>query len=49
MEGVDDMGDPVGVAVHAREHLADDGTVLLVEPFGLDGRYANQRDNRSRF
>jgi SAM-dependent methyltransferase len=40
-----DMGDPVGVAAHAREHLADDGTVLLVEPFALDGRAANQAGN----
>jgi SAM-dependent methyltransferase len=40
-----DMGDPVGVATHARERLADDGTVLLVEPFALDGRAANHRDN----
>ena len=40
-----DMGDPVGVARHAREHLAEDGTVLLVEPFALDGREANHKDN----
>ena len=40
-----DMGDPVGAAAHAREHLAQDGTVLLVEPFALDGRAANQADN----
>jgi cyclopropane fatty-acyl-phospholipid synthase-like methyltransferase len=40
-----DMGDPVGVARHARERLAEDGTVLLVEPFALDGREANHRDN----
>jgi SAM-dependent methyltransferase len=32
-----DMGDPVGVAAHARERLAPDGSVLLVEPFALDG------------
>jgi hypothetical protein len=31
------MGDPVGVAAHARERLAPDGSVLLVEPFALDG------------
>ena len=36
-----DMGDPVGVAAYAREHLAPDGTILLVEPFALDGRAAN--------
>jgi hypothetical protein len=40
-----DMGDPVGIASHAREHLADDGTVLLVEPFALDERTANLSDN----
>lgn len=27
-----DLGDPVGAAAHARERLADDGTVVLVEP-----------------
>jgi SAM-dependent methyltransferase len=32
-----DMGDPVGAARHAREALTDDGTVMAVEPFGLDG------------
>jgi 2-polyprenyl-3-methyl-5-hydroxy-6-metoxy-1,4-benzoquinol methylase len=36
-----DMGDPVGIAAYAREHLADDGTILLVEPFALDGRAEN--------
>jgi SAM-dependent methyltransferase len=40
-----DMGDPVGVAAHAREQLTRDGTVLLVEPFALDGREANHKDN----
>ncbi len=40
-----DMGDPVGVARYAREHLADDGTVLLVEPFALDGRAENVAGN----
>jgi len=40
-----DMGDPVGTATYAREHLEDDGTVLLVEPFALDGRGANLQDN----
>ena len=36
-----DMGDPVGIARYAREHLNDDGTVLLVEPFAIDGRADN--------
>lgn len=40
-----DMGDPVGIARHAREHLAEGGTVLLVEPFALDGRAANIAGN----
>ncbi len=40
-----DMGDPVGIATHAREHLDEDGTVLLVEPFALDGRPTNITDN----
>ena len=34
-----DMGDPVGDrGVRAWEHLERGGTVLLVEPFALDGR-----------
>ena len=40
-----DMGDPVGTAAYAREHLEPEGTVLLVEPFALDGRATNQADN----
>jgi SAM-dependent methyltransferase len=40
-----DMGDPVGIARYALDHLADDGTVLLVEPFALDGRAANIAGN----
>jgi SAM-dependent methyltransferase len=31
-----DMGDPVGAARHAHQAIADDGTVLLVEPFAGD-------------
>ena len=31
-----DMGDPVGVATHVAETLADDGTWMLVEPFASD-------------
>lgn len=31
-----DMGDPVGALRHAREALADDGTVMLVEPYAAD-------------
>jgi 2-polyprenyl-3-methyl-5-hydroxy-6-metoxy-1,4-benzoquinol methylase len=40
-----DMGDPVGAARHARERLAPGGTVFLVEPFALDGRARNMREN----
>ncbi len=40
-----DMGDPVGIAKHAREQLATDGTVLLVEPFALPNRGENIADN----
>ncbi len=36
-----DMGDPVGAARYAREHLNPDGTVMLVEPFAND----DARDN----
>ena len=31
-----DLGDPVGAARHAFEQLADDGTVMIVEPFAGD-------------
>ena len=31
-----DLGDPVGAARHALEQLADDGTVMIVEPFAGD-------------
>jgi SAM-dependent methyltransferase len=44
-DSLHDMGDPVGAARHAREHLDPDGTVLLVEPFALDGLDRNQHDN----
>ena len=40
-----DMGDPVGIARYALDHLAEGGTVLLVEPFALDGRAANIAGN----
>jgi SAM-dependent methyltransferase len=40
-----DMGDPVGIARYAREHLTSDGTVMLVEPMALDGRAANIAEN----
>jgi 2-polyprenyl-3-methyl-5-hydroxy-6-metoxy-1,4-benzoquinol methylase len=40
-----DMGDPVGIANYAKEHLAPDGTILLVEPFALADRVQNMREN----
>lgn len=40
-----DMGDPIGVARHARSQLAPDGTILVVEPFAIDGRAANLAQN----
>ncbi len=40
-----DMGDPIGVARYAREHLEADGTVLLVEPMALDDRATNIAEN----
>jgi hypothetical protein len=39
------MGDPVGIASYARDRLEPDGTVLLVEPFAIDGRAANIAEN----
>jgi SAM-dependent methyltransferase len=36
MDCLHDMGDPVGAAQHTRSTLAEDGTVLLVEPFAGD-------------
>jgi cyclopropane fatty-acyl-phospholipid synthase-like methyltransferase len=40
-----DMGDHVGIAAYAREHLNPEGTVLLVEPFALDDKPANMTTN----
>jgi 2-polyprenyl-3-methyl-5-hydroxy-6-metoxy-1,4-benzoquinol methylase len=40
-----DMGDPVGVARYAREHLTPGGTVMLVEPNAQDDRVANTQSN----
>jgi SAM-dependent methyltransferase len=36
-----DMGDPVGIAIHARDQLADGGTVMLVEPFADGDKVTN--------
>lgn len=38
-----DMGDPVGIARHARDQLVDDGTVMLVEPFADNDKVANHQ------
>ena len=40
-----DMGDPVGIARYALEHLEPDGTILLVEPNARDSRAANLAEN----
>jgi 2-polyprenyl-3-methyl-5-hydroxy-6-metoxy-1,4-benzoquinol methylase len=40
-----DMGDPVGIARYAKDHLEPSGVVLLVEPFALDGRPTNMANN----
>ncbi len=40
-----DMGDPVGAARHAHKSLAPGGSVLLVEPFAVDGRPDNIAGN----
>jgi 2-polyprenyl-3-methyl-5-hydroxy-6-metoxy-1,4-benzoquinol methylase len=36
-----DMGDPVGALRHVRDVVADDGTVMLVEPFANDSLAEN--------
>lgn len=36
-DALHDLGDPVGAARHAYEALADDGTLMIVEPFAGDG------------
>lgn len=35
-DALHDLGDPVGAAAHARRALADDGTLMLVEPRAAD-------------
>jgi len=40
-----DMGDPVGIARYALDHLEPGGTVLLVEPFAIDDKAANLTAN----
>lgn len=36
-----DMGDPVGIAKHAKTQLNDGGRVMIVEPFAFDSRAEN--------
>jgi 2-polyprenyl-3-methyl-5-hydroxy-6-metoxy-1,4-benzoquinol methylase len=36
-----DMGDPVGIATHAKDQLVDGGTVMLVEPFAASDKATN--------
>lgn len=40
-----DLGDPVGAAAHARRALAEDGTLMLVEPIAFDDLGTNLTDN----
>lgn len=40
-DSLHDMGDPVAALRHARAALADDGTVMLVEPFAHDHVHDN--------
>jgi SAM-dependent methyltransferase len=41
MDCLHDLGDPIGAAEHARRALADDGTVLVVEPRAGDSVQEN--------
>jgi SAM-dependent methyltransferase len=41
MDSFHDLGDPLGAAIHARRAVADDGTVMLVEPYAGDSVEAN--------
>jgi 2-polyprenyl-3-methyl-5-hydroxy-6-metoxy-1,4-benzoquinol methylase len=36
VDSLHDLGDPLGALVHARQQLAPDGAVLLIEPRGAD-------------
>lgn len=36
-----DMGDPAGACAHVRDHLAPDGTLMLIEPFANDDLQGN--------
>ena len=40
-DALHDMGDPVGAARHIREALAEDGTLMLVEPLAGDSMAEN--------
>jgi SAM-dependent methyltransferase len=40
-DALHDFGDPIGAARHAYEALADDGTLMLVEPFAGDSLLEN--------
>jgi len=42
-DALHDMGDPVGAAVHIRQSLAPDGTLLLVEAYGGEQRLRHSR------
>ena len=44
-DSLHDMGDPVAALRHARDHLAEEGAVMLVEPMALDDRDENIAEN----
>ncbi len=44
-DSLHDLGDPIGALQHARRHLADGGTVMLVEPMAMDDRDTNIAEN----
>lgn len=44
-DALHDLGDPVGAAAYARQALAADGTLLLVEPLAFDDLATNLAHN----
>ena len=46
-DALHDMGDPVGAAAHAREHLKPGGVVMLVEPYAEDRLEDNLTSDRA--
>ncbi len=44
-----DMGDPVGIAKYAKDHLKPGGSIMLIEPFAFDSRTQNHEAAGSAF